>query len=60
MWATPGPTEATDVLLHHLGLARLVDEVIVAPSAADAARGEATVETVDQLLQLAETAAVAT
>ena len=33
VWASPGPTEATDVLLHHLGVARLVDEVVIATSA---------------------------
>jgi phosphoglycolate phosphatase-like HAD superfamily hydrolase len=61
VWATPGPGEATDVLLHHLGLARLVDEVRVAPSAAAAAGpGAAAVQSVDQLFALAEATAVAT
>jgi phosphoglycolate phosphatase-like HAD superfamily hydrolase len=61
VWATPGPAETTDVLLHHLGVARLVDEVLVAPSAAEAAGPGATViESVDRLLELAETTAVAT
>ena len=61
VWATPGPAEATDVLLHHLGVARLVDEVLVAPSAAEAAGPGATaIESVDRLLELADTTAVAT
>jgi phosphoglycolate phosphatase-like HAD superfamily hydrolase len=61
VWATPGPAQATDVLLHHLGLARLVDEVVVAPSAAGAAApGASMVESVDQLLALGEAEAVAT
>jgi phosphoglycolate phosphatase-like HAD superfamily hydrolase len=37
VWASPGPAEATEVLLHHLGVARLIDEVVIATSAADAA-----------------------
>jgi phosphoglycolate phosphatase-like HAD superfamily hydrolase len=61
VWATPGPAETTDVLLHHLGVTRLVDEVLVAPSAAEAAGpGAAAIESLDQLLELAETTAVAT
>jgi len=60
VWATPGPSEATDVLLHHLGVARLVDEVRVAPSAAAAADGAAAVQSIDQLFALAEATAVAT
>ena len=59
VWATPGPSEATDVLLHHLGVARLVDEVRVAPSAAAAADGAAAVQSIDQLFALAEATAVA-
>ena len=62
VWATPGPAEATDVLLHHLGVARLIDEVVVAPSAADAAiPGAALVEDgADGLIELAGETAVAT
>jgi phosphoglycolate phosphatase-like HAD superfamily hydrolase len=61
VWATPGPAEATDVLLHHLGVARLVDEVILAPSAAAAAGpGAGAIVSVEGLLELAETTAVAT
>jgi phosphoglycolate phosphatase-like HAD superfamily hydrolase len=62
VWATPGPVEATDVLLHHLGLARLIDEVVVAPSAAGAGvPGGAVVEDgVQGLLNLADAQAVAT
>jgi phosphoglycolate phosphatase-like HAD superfamily hydrolase len=37
VWASPGPAEATAVLLHHLGIARLVDDVVIASSAAAAA-----------------------
>jgi phosphoglycolate phosphatase-like HAD superfamily hydrolase len=37
VWASPGPAEATAVLLHHLGVARLLDEIVIAPSAAAAA-----------------------
>ena len=37
VWASPGPAEATAVLLHHLGIARLLDEIIIAPSPAAAA-----------------------
>jgi phosphoglycolate phosphatase-like HAD superfamily hydrolase len=62
VWATPGPAEATDVLLHHLGVARLIDEVVVAPSAADAAIPGAAlvVDGADGLIELAGEAAVAT
>ena len=62
VWATPGPAEATDVLLHHLGVARLIDEVVVAPSAAAAAiPGAALVEDgADGLIELAGETAVAT
>ena len=62
VWATPGPAEATDVLLHHLGVARLIDEVVVAPSAADAAiPGAALVEDgADGLIELAGETAVVT
>ena len=62
VWATPGPAEATDVLLHHLGVARLIDEVVVAPSAADAAiPGAALVEDgAHGLIELAGETAVAT
>ena len=62
VWATPGPAEATDVLLHHLGIARLIDEVVVAPAPADAAiPGAALVDDgADGLLQLADETAVAT
>ena len=61
VWATPGPIEATGILLHHLGVARLVDEVVVAPSAASAAApGAVVVEGVDALLALAGEQAVAT
>ena len=34
VWAAPGPAEATEVLLHRLGAARLVDAVEIGPSAA--------------------------
>jgi len=37
VWASPGPAEATAVLLHHLGVARLITEVVIGSSAADAA-----------------------
>jgi phosphoglycolate phosphatase-like HAD superfamily hydrolase len=62
VWATPGPAEATDVLLHHLGIARLIDEIVVAPSAAEAAiPGAALVEDgPDGLIELAGETAVAT
>jgi phosphoglycolate phosphatase-like HAD superfamily hydrolase len=62
VWATPGPAQATDVLLHHLGVARLIDEVVVAPSAAAAALpGAALVDGgVDGLIELAGETAVAT
>lgn len=62
VWATPGPAEATDVLLHHLGVARLIDEVVVAPSAADAGiPGAALIEDgADGLIELAGETAVAT
>lgn len=66
VWASPGPAEATEVLLHHLGLARLVDDVVVATSAADAAStlglaNAVLVETgVDGLLAVAGETAVAT
>ena len=62
VWATPGPAEATDVLLHHLGVARLIDEVVVAPTAADAAiPGAALVEDgADGLIELAGETVVAT
>jgi phosphoglycolate phosphatase-like HAD superfamily hydrolase len=61
VWATPGPIEATDILLHHLGVARLVDEVVVAPSAASAAApGAVVLEGDDALLALAGEQAVAT
>jgi phosphoglycolate phosphatase-like HAD superfamily hydrolase len=61
VWATPGPVEATDVLLHHLGIARLVDEVVVAPSAAAAAApGVLVAGDVETLLELASDQAVAT
>jgi phosphoglycolate phosphatase-like HAD superfamily hydrolase len=66
VWASPGPDEATEVLLHHLGVARLVDEVVIATSAADAASrlglaGAVLVENgVDDLLALAGGTAVAT
>jgi phosphoglycolate phosphatase-like HAD superfamily hydrolase len=66
VWASPGPAEATAVLLHHLGVARLIDEVVVAASAADAAamlglEGPALVENgVGGLLALAGETAVTT
>jgi phosphoglycolate phosphatase-like HAD superfamily hydrolase len=61
VWATPGPAEATGVLLHHLGVARLLDEVIVAPSAADAARpGADLVTDAGGLIELARGTAMAT
>jgi phosphoglycolate phosphatase-like HAD superfamily hydrolase len=61
VWATPGPAEATDVLLHHLGIARLIDEVVVVPTPADAAMpGAALVEDADSLMELASETAVAT
>jgi phosphoglycolate phosphatase-like HAD superfamily hydrolase len=66
VWAAPGPAEATAVLLHHLGVARQIDEVVVASSAAEAAaalglKGPALVEHgVDELLALADDTAVAT
>jgi len=62
VWATPGPVEATDVLLHHLGIARLVDDVVVAPTPAAAAiPGAALVDDGPEgLLQLAGETAVAT
>ncbi|HET7171412.1 MAG TPA: hypothetical protein VFI18_07235 [Gaiellales bacterium] len=62
VWATPGPAEATDVLLHHLGIAKLIDEVVVAPTPADAAVPGATLvdDGPDGLLQLAGETAVAT
>lgn len=66
VWASPGPAEATEVLLHHLGVARLIDEVVIATSAADAASrpglaGAVLVENgVDDLLALAGETAVAT
>jgi phosphoglycolate phosphatase-like HAD superfamily hydrolase len=66
VWASPGPAEVTEVLLHHLGVARLVDEVVIATSAADAASrpglaGAVLVENgVDDLLALAGETPVAT
>jgi phosphoglycolate phosphatase-like HAD superfamily hydrolase len=62
VWATPGPAEATDVLLHHLGVTRLIDQVVVAPSATDAAVPGATLVAggVEALLELAGDTAVAT
>ena len=66
VWASPGPAEATEVLLHHLGVARLIDEVVIATSAADAAStlgltGAVVVENgVDELLALVGETAVPT
>lgn len=61
VWVTPGPAEATGILLHHLGVARLVDEVVVAPSVGDAGvAGAAVVDAVPALLELAGEQAVAT
>jgi phosphoglycolate phosphatase-like HAD superfamily hydrolase len=61
VWVTPGPAEATDVLLHHLGVARLVDQVVVAPMAADAdVPGATVIDGVQGLLDLAGEQAVAT
>lgn len=61
VWATPGPAEATDVLLHHIGVARLIDHTVVAPSP-EAARtaGAVVVEDVAALLELSADEAVAT
>ena len=42
-WWSPGPEEVTDVLLHHLGVARLVDDVVIGGSPAGVA-GELGVE----------------
>ena len=66
VWASPGPPEATAVLLHHLGIARLLDENIIAPSAAAAAAtlglGSAVLveNGLDELLALLDEPAVAT
>jgi len=66
VWASPGPAEATAVLLHHLGIARLLDEIIIAPSPAAAAAAlglDAPVlveHGLDELLALVNEPAVAT
>jgi phosphoglycolate phosphatase-like HAD superfamily hydrolase len=61
VWASPGPEEATGVLLHHLGLARLIDEVVLVAALPEAALpGAALVGGTDELLALAEETAVAT
>ena len=66
VWASPGPAEATEVLLHHLGVARLIDGVVIATSAASAASSLGLADAVlvenglDELLALAGEAAVPT
>jgi phosphoglycolate phosphatase-like HAD superfamily hydrolase len=66
VWASPGPAEATAVLLHHLGVARLLDEIVIAPTAAAAASalglGSAVLveDGLDGLLALVDETAVAT
>ncbi len=66
VWWSPGPAEATDVLLHHLGLARMLDDVVVGGSATAAIvelglePADVTVVTdgVDQLVELSQQTAV--
>jgi len=66
VWASPGPAEATEVLLHHLGVARLIDGVVIATSASSAASSLGLTDAVlvenglDELLALAGEAAVPT
>ena len=66
VWASPGPAEATEVLLHHLGVARLIDGVVIATSAASAASSLGLTDAVlvenglDELLALAGETAVPT
>jgi phosphoglycolate phosphatase-like HAD superfamily hydrolase len=66
VWASPGPAEATEVLLHHLGVARLIDDVVIASSASGAASSLGLTDAVlvenglDELLALAAEPAVPT
>ena len=67
VWAAQGPPESTRVLLHHLGVARLVEETAYGPTPEAAvaalgaeAEGAVIVRGLEDLLALAEQTAVAT